>query len=134
MIPQRTRAQLLLPLFLAAGVVSLTACGGDSTSPDSEPPVVTIDAPADGSSFDLGEAITMRGSATDPEDGALTGDALSWTSDLDGELGTGGEITVDNLRSGAHTIRLTATDSDGVVGSTTVGILVRSPPAQVIGR
>jgi serine protease len=65
--------------------------------------------------------VTLRGTATDPEDGVLTGEALEWSLQLFGEitaeLGTGNEITV-RLSSTAcegawHTIYLRARDSDG---------------------
>jgi glucose/arabinose dehydrogenase len=45
---------------------------------DNEPPTATIAAPAAGARFSVGEPITLRGSAVDPEDGALPGARLSW--------------------------------------------------------
>lgn len=42
------------------------------------PPVPQILAPAAGALFDAGEQITLRGSATDEEDGPLAGAQLSW--------------------------------------------------------
>lgn len=63
--------------------------------------------------------VRLSGSATDPEDGALTGTSLRWTtsrSDLQkANLGTGPTVSVrlyGNVCLGsAHTITLTATDS-----------------------
>ncbi len=57
------------------------------------------------------EPVSFRGSAFDPEDGLLQDSALSWTSDLDGALGTGKVLAVADLSPGIHNITLTATDS-----------------------
>jgi glucose/arabinose dehydrogenase/PKD repeat protein len=43
-----------------------------------DPPAPQILAPAAGSRFGTGEPFTLRGSATDPEDGTLAGERLSW--------------------------------------------------------
>ena len=81
-------------------------------------PVATIVSPMDlGEYFDT-EVLTFTGSATDAEDGDLTGESLVWTSDVDDQLGTGEEFTIDpGIASlGAHVITLTATDSEGEEG------------------
>jgi serine protease len=65
--------------------------------------------------------VRLRGSASDPEDGALTGASLVWsrevTSGTWSTLGTGGDLTVrlfsESCFGQEHTIRLVATDSDG---------------------
>lgn len=68
---------------------------------------------------------TLRGYATSPDGGEITGTNLRWYSDRDGFLGTGNtlnaRITTDaNDCSGvSHTITLQATDSRGVVTTTT---------------
>ncbi len=61
----------------------------------------------------FGEPIVFKGSAFDPEDGMLQDPSLTWTSDLDGFLGTGKILSVDSLTPGIHNITLTATDSHG---------------------
>ena len=45
---------------------------------DDTPPVATIQAPADGALFRHGVPVQLRGTGFDNEDGALTGDALTW--------------------------------------------------------
>lgn len=80
-------------------------------------PTVQITSPPDRTVIGWGKPVTLVGSATDPEDGVLTGASLQWASNLDGALGTGTSLTV--TLSGAtcsnfdHVITLTATDSDG---------------------
>ena len=62
------------------------------------------------------------------EDGILGDGALSWRSDLAGDLGTGTQLAVEGLDAGKHTITLTARDSDGQAGSATTIIYVDAQP------
>lgn len=87
-------------------------------------PVVSIDNPVSGISVDEGNSITFQGSASDNEDGFLTGSSLVWTSNFDGELGTGTSLTLDSLSSGTHTITLTATDSLTTSGSASITLTI----------
>jgi hypothetical protein len=64
----------------------------------------------------------VRGYALDPEDGSLTGNSLSWSSNVDGGLGSGSPLLV-SLSEGDHILTLTATDSSG--HSTSVSVTVR---------
>lgn len=92
--------------------------------PGNDPPVVNITAPPDGSSHGTQETIDFSGTADDLEDGSLTGPSLVWRSDLDGEFGTGAEVSTSALTSGDHRISLTATDGDGASAADTVRISV----------
>jgi Raf kinase inhibitor-like YbhB/YbcL family protein len=87
-------------------------------------PAVTITAPPANAVFFLGQPVDFAGSADDLLHGQLTGDALVWTSDRDGRIGTGAALTVSDLSEGAHTITLTATDSQGLAGTAQVSITV----------
>lgn len=95
-------------------------------------PSVTIDQPADGAAFDEGESVTFQGSATDPEDGTLTGNDLTWSSDLDGDLGTGEQVTRSDLSPGSHTITLTATDGRNASTSTSIALDIEGAPAVTV--
>jgi hypothetical protein len=122
---------------LLALVVSASACGGDedcsvTDSCPNQAPAVTITSPTDGADVVVGEMVTFTGSATDPEDGALTGSALVWTSDLDGAIGTGTTFNRDDLSGGVHEITLTATDADGESGSASISVRVGSAPLVTI--
>jgi hypothetical protein len=91
-------------------------------------PSVSITAPADGSSSDSGGTISFAGSANDTEDGDLT-DSLVWSSDLDGQIGTGGSFN-KVLSDGTHTITASVTDTGGwsVSSAITVTVAVAEPP------
>jgi hypothetical protein len=95
-------------------------------------PTAAIQQPANGATFTQGAAVALQGSGTDPEDGALTGAALVWTSSLDGSLGTGASLTVTSLSPGTHTITLTATDAQGMAASASVAVTI-DPAPQVPG-
>lgn len=93
-------------------------------------PLSLISAPGNNSSFASGSVVLLQGAATDFEDGALSGQRLSWRSDRDGLLGAGERLTVRNLSIGVHTITLTTTDSDGNQAETKVHLnIVRSQAA-----
>ncbi len=111
---------------------SVTDTDGNSASDSvsitvvNNPPSVSITSPADGASFDSGASVTFEGTASDTEDGDLTSD-LSWTSDIDGAIGTGGSFTT-TLSDGSHTITASVTDSDGKSGESTISITIGNAP------
>lgn len=94
----------------------------DTTSegPIGAPPVPEIFHPGDGEVRQVDTPIPWIGVANDPEDGALMGPALVWSSDLDGEFGVGTMFDAPLSSVGVHVITLTATDSDGQQGSTSI--------------
>ena len=87
-------------------------------------PTVNITSPANGSSFDVGASVTFTGSATDSEDGNLSG-SLAWSSNLDGSLGSGASFSTTTLSAGTHTITASVTDSGGLQGSDTVSLTIQ---------
>ncbi len=97
------------------------------TVSDNKPPVVSITAPPDGSSFTAGDPVGFTGSATDPEDGVLTG-KLSWSSSINGPIGSGGSFSKSSLSVGTHTITASVTDSRGRIGTDTISIKILAAP------
>lgn len=91
-------------------------------------PTVVIDAPRTGTFFWRGEddVIVLRGRAADPEDGVLSGTALTWSvRDRHGEwveVGHGQELSYVFSVAGDHEFRLVATDSDGNTGEAIVRV------------
>ena len=98
-------------------------------SPVNNPPVVTVNSPADGSTFASGANILFEGTASDVEDGDLTAN-LVWTSDEDGQIGTGGSFSAI-LSDGQHTITASVTDSGDLTDSDSISITVGAPPQGV---
>lgn len=90
-------------------------------------PTATIASPASGAVFISGSNIVFSGSASDAEDGNLSAN-LVWTSNLDGQIGVGASIQTSALREGNHTITASVTDSGGLTGSQSIGIVVGTLP------
>lgn len=86
-----------------------------------KPPFPTILAPEFGAAIHPGANGWLEGRAYDLEDGILGDTALRWTSNRDGALGTG-RLRITTLSPGAHTLTLTATDSNGASASATVNL------------
>ncbi|MFM2162705.1 MAG: hypothetical protein RLZZ383_2217 [Pseudomonadota bacterium] len=120
-------------------VALLAACtsDGDVGKADgvgNDAPTVTIERPADGARIATPDAVNLVGVATDPEDGELPDDALAWTSDRDGALGSGAALTTA-LTEGTHRLTLTATDSRGATGAASIDVVVsgdNQPPTPTI--
>jgi subtilisin len=96
-----------------------------SSPPPNTAPSVSITAPANGATFTQGESITFIGSASDTQDGNLTG-VLAWTSSLNGAIGSGGSFSRSDLSVGTHAITASVTDSGGLTGSASISITVNS--------
>ena len=124
-----TRAVVLSP---GAHLITVSATDNGGLSATSNQPLVIenhapnppqIMQPVGGNRFTNEQSIVFRGIATDPEDGMLRGESLTWGSDLSGSFGHGNLIT-RRLPVGRHQISLTATDRTGQSSTATVGIEV----------
>ncbi|MEX1181980.1 MAG: Ig-like domain-containing protein, partial [Gemmatimonadota bacterium] len=124
---------------MSPGSASVTASAGAVDAvvtvtvpePPNAPPVAVITAPASDMTFAAGEPVTFEGSASDPEDGDLSGSQLQWSSDLAGSIGSGASFTRADLATGTHTITFTATDGDGAQGTATVMVHIAVPEPPV---
>jgi hypothetical protein len=92
--------------------------------PIGEDPVPEIFHPSDGEMRQINTPIPWIGVANDAEDGALSGMSMVWSSDLDGEFGTGEMFNAPLTTLGVHVISLTATDSDGQQGVVTIQLML----------
>jgi len=77
-----------------------------------KPPTVTIISPADSSTMVATRPSPLLASGYDPEDGMLDDTNFSWSSDIDGILGTGASVYLDSITPGGHTITVTGEDND----------------------
>jgi hypothetical protein len=89
-----------------------------------DPPTVEITGPADSSTFDEGTSISFSGTADDPEDGDITS-SLSWSSNLDGAIGSGGSFSA-TLTPGTHTITASVSDNGGKTVKDSITVTVNS--------
>jgi len=74
-------------------------------------PDVAIVVPGPAQTLAAGSPVPLQGQATDPEDGGLSGDSLTWL--VDGvEVGKGNAVAAAGLAPGDHTAILRATDAN----------------------
>ncbi|MCP4527658.1 MAG: hypothetical protein GY833_17330, partial [Aestuariibacter sp.] len=125
---------------LSVGVHTITAGVSDSGGlPASDvitvsvngAPSVAITAPADGTAVNVGASVTFTGTASDVEDGDLTAN-ISWTSSLDGAIGSSGSFSTSALSIGIHTITAGVTDSGGLPASDVITVSVNGAPSVAI--
>lgn len=90
-------------------------------------PVLTVSTPITGTIFKPGQSVQLSASATDQQDGTLTS-KISWSSNLQGQLGTGGSLTLTNLTIGTHTITASVVDSGNLKAVTSLTVVVASTP------
>jgi chitinase len=122
-----------LRLWILAGAPRIDgtgdACANPTTSSSASSsgsgmgavPVATLTHPGSNEVRPSDTAVPFIGSATDAEDGALSGAALVWTSSIDGNIGTGENFSA-LLSPGIHTITIQPTDSDGNIGTDSVNL------------
>lgn len=78
---------------------------------DPKPPLVSILRPASGSRFAQTATVHLQGRAYDLDQGVMTNDAAySWASSLDGNLGSGTALQVNQLSVGTNQITLTVSN------------------------
>jgi hypothetical protein len=90
------------------------------------PPIVEVDSPEADAVLTGDAPIVLRAFASDREDGDLEGASVRWSSEADGALGEGTELTLEasDLTEGRQRITVTATDSAGQKASQTVVVQV----------
>jgi hypothetical protein len=105
-------------LLCDTATATITVTGTSNTLP-----AVAITAPVDGATVTEGTVLTFTGTASDAEDGDITG-ALSWSSSLDGPLSGSGGSVMATLSVGTHTITASVTDAGGLSGSAAITVMV----------
>jgi hypothetical protein len=114
------------------GLVNADLAAPGATPPPPPPPpnaapTVSISSPIDGSSFEQGTSVTLTGSANDAEDGNLSA-SISWSSSIDGGLGTGSSVSTSSLSVGTHTVTASVSDNGGLSATASVSVTITAPP------
>jgi hypothetical protein len=96
------------------------------------PPFIGIYTPDSGFRYPRGATVLLHGNAWDLEDQYLDGASVTWTSSLDGPIGTGRLTSTAALSVGTHTITMRASDSSGAQSSRSVIVIIspRTLPGQ----
>lgn len=117
--------QLTLEADDISGIESLyPPSGGGSTPPSNTAPNLTVTSPANNASFLDTALVSFSASASDSQDGNLTG-SIRWTSSLlpGITLGTGGSFA-RTLPIGTHLLTASVTDSGNLSAARTVQVVV----------
>lgn len=132
------RSVTVSDLTLGEHRVTLTATDSDGATAEDEislavafnrEPSVAITAPATGSVHADGDVIRFEGTATDPEDGPLSGESLGWRSSQDGTFGSGESVELTQPSVGFHRIVLFAVDSHDACGWDDIFVEVKAAGA-----
>jgi len=120
--------QAFIRVIANDGVNTGYADVGPLSVPD-KAPTASILSPGPDATYATGQAVPLEAEGTDLEDDQLPDDAFSWSSDKDGQLGTGPLYHALNLSVGTHTITLAVEDSKGhtTTETTTVNIVSDVP-------
>lgn len=105
------------------GVQSAHADSAPLTVP-AKPPQPGILEPSTGTQIHYGQLVNFMAHASDVQDGTVADTALVWTNSKGETLGTGSLLSLADLPFGANEIILSATNSVGLTGSTSVTIHV----------
>jgi len=97
-------------------------------TPTNQAPTVSITAPANGASYTCPATVAFSGSASDPEQGSLSG-SIAWTDSGLGSLGTGASIAkaYDCTTVGNHTVTAKVTDNKGLSDTDSITISIVAP-------
>ncbi len=123
------RRTLLLLLIPAMGIGCSDGGNGgegltDPPAGGNETPTATIQTPDHEAVFDAGDPILFQGFGQDAEEGTLPAGSLIWSSDVDGDFGSGNAFNMSQLSEGDHVITLTAVDSQGAQGTSSVSLTI----------
>ncbi|MEK9776063.1 MAG: M12 family metallo-peptidase, partial [Quisquiliibacterium sp.] len=110
--------------LISVSLIRVTSEG----APSDQPPTVQIDNPANGTTVQSGNTLTLGGTATDYEDGNLS-DSIAWSSSRDGSLGSGASASVSSLSIGTHIITASVTDSAGQTKTDSITVTVTDASA-----
>ena len=119
------------PTWVYSGVNTVTVNGSGTN----KAPIVTITAPATGSSFAAGATLTLSATAVD-NDGTIAGNALTFVEVVNGvdtalpagcaaptyQGNSAWSCSWSGAANGAHTIKAIATDNGGLSGSATIAV------------
>lgn len=125
---QQVRQRIFSTVRPVASMSGVTVTGGvvnayEAIRLSNTAPSVSISSPTNNSSAPFNSSVTFNGSATDTQDGNLS-NSLVWTSNLQGQIGTGASFSRSDLVVGTHTITASVTDSGGLPGSASITLTI----------
>jgi hypothetical protein len=113
----------LFEVVAYAGVRTVVAAT-DPFAVSQKPHKAHILSPESGATFKRGQTIVLLGGGFSPDFQTADFEDVVWTSNLDGVLGTGYEVTPNHLSVGRHRITLSLPDGLGGEASASVFVAV----------
>jgi len=95
------------------------------------PPELDVISPTNGQIVELGASLQLSASAFDEFDGDIS-NRIQWHSSLNGLLGEGNQLSINNLSAGTHLLTASVTDSHGVLIRNEVTIQLQVIPPVVV--
>ncbi|MGC1122288.1 MAG: PKD domain-containing protein [Candidatus Methanofastidiosia archaeon] len=101
----------------------------EGCTPENVQPTAVITSPSDGSVYNVGDTVTLDGSASFDTDGAIV--SYSWSSSIDGALSDQATFSTTSLSAGNHVITLAVTDDDGASDSELINVRINELPRAI---
>jgi hypothetical protein len=120
-LPGGTSAQLRITA--TDGVNAVSATSATFTVPP-KPPEIFIGKLEWGTNYEYGAEVLLEAEAYDLKDQWLPDNQIVWSSNLNGVLGVGSALVVENLKAGKHIITASATNSSGLTATAQTGLTV----------
>lgn len=96
---------------------------GPVTAPN-RPPAVAVMSPVNGAFLSGQQTVMLMVDVRDPDGKPIAEDAIGWSSDVDGALGSGSALAVWGLSAGTHRLTVAVSDADGATASAQVTVQV----------
>lgn len=125
-------AQGLLRVWVSDGIHTASDQSDAPFRIPNHPPSVTILQPANNTTLFIEQSLDLEADAYDSDLGTMDDVQVQWTSDRDGALGEGAQLTIATLSAGAHLITVRADDGQGGVATASVTVIVRDDLAEPI--
>ena len=122
-LPGGTSAQLRVT---ASDGVNAVSANSALFTVHPKPPEIFIGELEWGKDYEYGAEVLLEAEAYDLNDGWLADNQIVWSSNLNGILGVGSTLIVDNLNPGEHTITASVTNSSGLTATDRTKLTVSS--------
>jgi len=124
-------SQALIRVYASDGIhTSRDTSDGVFTIANSAPSV-EITTPVTDTFAILGQTVAFSAFAVDRDLGVMSGDHLTWFSDIDGILGNGNQFSTAGLSGGIHKITVFVNDGDGGVAADSVQVTIYADSSQI---
>ena len=120
-------AQGLFRVWASDGIHTASDTSNRPFTVPNRVPTVQIVAPSGPTTIAISQTLNLEGAAYDIDTGTMADGQLRWSSNRDGVLGNGAQLSIASLSEGVHTITFRADDGEGSVATASVQVTVSDP-------